>query len=161
RIHFRSHSGGEKIMNTVESSGVDRMSYEPTVDRPWNEKRVVHLHRRAAWGATWNEIERDLADGPRAALDRLLVPSQPIVCENELARDLAAHGIARQDVKLLQAAWIMRMWHGSDPLGEQLTLMWHNHFATSHLKVRDCALMWRQHETLRRYARGTFGELLH
>ena len=37
-------------------------AYVPSAAQPWNLKRVVHLHRRAAWGATWDEIERDVAD---------------------------------------------------------------------------------------------------
>jgi uncharacterized protein (DUF1800 family) len=60
----------------------------------------------------------------------------------------------------LQAAWFYRMLFGSDPLGEKLTLLWHDHFATAHSKVRDPALMRRQNDTLRRHARGRFADLL-
>ena len=47
--------------------------YEPT-DRsaPWDLRRVVHLHRRAGFAATWDELQRDLKDGPEASIDRLL-----------------------------------------------------------------------------------------
>ena len=47
-----------------------------------------------------------------------------------------------------------------DPLGERLTLMWHDHFATAQSKVEDLALMRRQNETFRRLARAPFGDLL-
>ena len=47
-----------------------------------------------------------------------------------------------------------------DPLGEWLTLMWHDHFATANSKVDDFALMRRQNDTFRRLARAPFGELL-
>ena len=47
-----------------------------------------------------------------------------------------------------------------DPLGERLTLMWHDHFATSNEKVNNLAAMRRQNETFRRLARAPFGELL-
>ena len=47
-----------------------------------------------------------------------------------------------------------------DPLLERLTLMWHDHFATSQLKVEDVAAMRAQNETFRRHARGPFGDLL-
>ena len=40
--------------------------------RPWNVRRVVHLHRRADFAATWPEIQRDLTDGPAASIERLL-----------------------------------------------------------------------------------------
>ena len=53
------------------------------------------------------------------------------------------------------------MLFGPDPLTERLTLMWHDHFATSNLKVNDLALMRRQNETFRSLCRAPFGRLLH
>jgi uncharacterized protein (DUF1800 family) len=53
------------------------------------------------------------------------------------------------------------MLYSPDPLGERLTLMWHNHFATSALKVRDLSAMRRQNELFRALARAPFGQLLH
>jgi uncharacterized protein (DUF1800 family) len=47
-----------------------------------------------------------------------------------------------------------------DPLLERLTLLWHDHFATSQLKVEDVAAMRAQNETFRSHARGPFGELV-
>src|SRR5579871_5951174 len=46
--------------------------YVPSASAPWNLRRVVHLHRRAGFAATWNEIQRDLRDGPQASVDRVL-----------------------------------------------------------------------------------------
>jgi hypothetical protein len=46
--------------------------YVPSDDAPWNLRRVVHLHRRAGFAPTWSETQRDLKDGPRASLDRVL-----------------------------------------------------------------------------------------
>ena len=31
-------------------------AYVPDNDAPWNLRRVVHLHRRAGFAATWDEI---------------------------------------------------------------------------------------------------------
>jgi uncharacterized protein (DUF1800 family) len=47
-----------------------------------------------------------------------------------------------------------------DPLGERLTLMWHNHFATSNRKVQNLVWMRGQNDLFRRHARAPFGELL-
>ena len=44
----------------------------PTPIAPWDLRRVVHLHRRAGFAATWDELQRDLKDGPEASIDRLL-----------------------------------------------------------------------------------------
>ena len=46
--------------------------YQPSPEAPWNRRRVVHLHRRAAFAATVDELERDLKDGPGPSIDRLL-----------------------------------------------------------------------------------------
>jgi len=48
----------------------------------------------------------------------------------------------------------------TDPLGERLALMWHNHFATSNRKVKNLALMREQNELFRSLGRSPFGELL-
>ena len=49
---------------------------------------------------------------------------------------------------------------GPDPLGERLTLMWHDHFATSNQKVNDLPAMRRQNNIFRVLARAPFGDLL-
>ncbi|HMC67226.1 MAG TPA: hypothetical protein VKI65_19980, partial [Gemmataceae bacterium] len=48
--------------------------FEPTAKEPWDLRKVAHLHRRAGFGATWAELQRDLKDGPAASVDRLLKP---------------------------------------------------------------------------------------
>lgn len=138
--------------------------YEPTPAAPWDLRRVVHLHRRAGFAATWGEIQRDLADGPEASVTRLLEGTSrasgvPDGFEST-ATLLADAAVASGDASRLKAWWVYRMLFGPDPLGERLTLMWHDHFATSNLKVNDLALMHRQNETLREHSRTRFGELL-
>src|SRR5436305_14780873 len=46
--------------------------YAPDDKAPWDLRRVVHLHRRAGFAAGWDEIQRDLKDGPEKSIDRLL-----------------------------------------------------------------------------------------
>jgi hypothetical protein len=138
--------------------------YVPDEKTPWDLRRVVHLHRRAGFAATWAEIQRDLRDGPKASLDRLLAGRayrDPV--PDDFARAAEVLGGAASDSgepMRLRAWWVYRMLFGPDPLGERLTLMWHNHFATSNLKVEDLAAMRRQNEVFRKFARAPFGELL-
>ena len=47
-------------------------TYVPDARMPWNLLRVVHLHRRAAFAAPWDELQRDLKAGPQGSIDRLL-----------------------------------------------------------------------------------------
>src|SRR5207249_5563903 len=113
--------------------------YLPSPKAPWNLRRVVHLHRRAGFAATWSEIERDLKDGPKASIDRILagkacsegVPDQFA----EKADLLGSTAASSRDAARLKAWWVFRMLFGPDPLTERLVLMWHNHLATSNLKV--------------------------
>src|SRR5690606_25883840 len=60
----------------------------------------------------------------------------------------------------LKAAWAYRMLFSPDPLTERLTLLWHDHFATSNLKVENLKYMRAQNDALREHARGKFADLL-
>jgi uncharacterized protein (DUF1800 family) len=138
--------------------------YSATASVPWDLPRVVHLHRRAGFGATWLELKRDLADGPEVAIDRILtgqsrasgVPAD----FDQISNVIADAAVQLGDLHRLQAWWVYRLLFSPDPLGERLTLLWHNHFATSNEKVHDVRAMRRQNETHRRLARARFGELL-
>jgi uncharacterized protein (DUF1800 family) len=139
--------------------------YEPSRDAPWNLRRVVHLHRRAGFAATWGEVQRDLNDGPKASIDRVLsgeARAEGVPADFErTAVLLADRAIAADEPSRLKAWWVYRMLFGPDPLTERLALLWHNHFATSNRKVRDLAAMRRQNEIFRAHARAPFGKLLH
>jgi hypothetical protein len=134
--------------------------YTPGGKAPWDPRRVVHLHRRAGFAATWGEIQRDLKDGPGKSIDRLLHgKARDEVPDNfHSVADLLAERAS--DPPTLKAWWVYRMYWGPDPLGERLILLWHNHLATSNEKVEDTAVMRRQNEVFRKHARGPFGELL-
>jgi uncharacterized protein (DUF1800 family) len=137
--------------------------YVPDAKAPWGRRRVVHLHRRAGFAATWAELQRDLNDGPAAAVDRLLAGKANAHAPDgfpETADLLADAAVAAGEIARLKAWWFYRMLFGPDPLGERLTLLWHDHFATANSKVQDVALMRRQNDTLRRHARGQFADLL-
>jgi uncharacterized protein (DUF1800 family) len=138
--------------------------YLPSPSAPWNLARAWTLRRRAGFAATWNELQRDLKDGPETAVNRVLagacrsdgVPDE-FATTAELLGDAAA---GAGDAHRLQAWWFYRMLFTPDALTERLALVWHNHFATSQLKVDDVAAMKRQNETFRRHARAPFGDLL-
>jgi uncharacterized protein (DUF1800 family) len=137
--------------------------YVPDDKQPWDLRRVVHLHRRAAFAGTWAELQRDLADGPEKAVGRLLGGSANLhsPADYEATATLLADAAASQgEVGRLKAGWFFRFLSGPDPLLEKLTLMWHDHFATASSKVDDVGLMRRQNDALRKHARGKFADLL-
>lgn len=137
--------------------------YEPTNDAPWNLKRVAHLHRRAGFAAPWSQLQRDLADGPQEAVKRSLTGharEEPDDDFEAMADTIGDAATASGSPGRLKAWWLYRMLMSPDSLGERLTLMWHNHFATSNRKVQDLVRMREQNALFRKHARAPFKKLL-
>jgi uncharacterized protein (DUF1800 family) len=135
--------------------------YTPSDKAPWNLRRAVHLHRSAGFAATWKELQRDLADGPEPSVTRLLTGRARAEGVSEEFGSIADTLLRdARDMAHLKAWWLFRMYHGPDPLGERLTLLWHNHFATSNHKVQNLGDMIRQQMIFREHGRGPFGNLL-
>jgi uncharacterized protein (DUF1800 family) len=134
--------------------------YKPRPEAPWDLGRVVHLHRRAGFGATWSEMTRDLRDGPEASINRVVagkarangVPDDFSEIANKLVQS------AGGNIRRLQAWWFYRMVAGPDPLAERLALFWHDNFATSAAKVGATVL--GQNEIFRELGRAPYRELL-
>ena len=130
------------------SSGASAPGPGSRLDAPPPGRLRRDLDRIAS--ATWTS-------GPEAAVDRMLagkgrtegVPADFAATADLLGDSAAGAG----DADRLQAWWLYRMLFTPDPLAERLTLVWHNHFATSQLKVDDVAAMKRQNDTFRRHAR--------
>src|SRR6202012_3177651 len=59
----------------------------------------------------------------------------------------------------LSGWWLRRMVAVQQPMHEKLTLLWHNHFATSAQKVRVASQMAAQNQTLRTQSLGDFRTL--
>lgn len=139
--------------------------YRPSADNPWDLRKVAHLHRRAGFGATWTELQRDVQDGPAASVDRLLDLPKPSADEQEVLAGLRQSVLQRRTPGIqrdprVQAWWLYQILYSRDPLREKLTLFWHGHFATSIRKVQQVDWMVRQNETLRRLALDGFAEML-
>ena len=60
----------------------------------------------------------------------------------------------------LKSWWLREMIETPSPLAERMVLFWHNHFATSQLKVVRAQAMWQQQRVLRENALGSFRTLL-
>jgi uncharacterized protein (DUF1800 family) len=137
--------------------------YAPDAKQPWDLRRVVHLHRRAAFAAPWDELQRDLKAGLEASVARLLKGEANAHTPADSASTAAVLTDAADtsgDINRLKAAWFYRMLLGPDPLGERLALVWHDHFATGYAKVRSVRAMRRQNGLFRTHARAKFADLL-
>jgi uncharacterized protein (DUF1800 family) len=138
-------------------------AYSPDDRQPWDLRRVVHLHRRAAFAGTWGELQRDLTDGPEKAVSRLLDGmANPHAAKgfDSTAGQLFDAAVSQGEIGRLKAGWFYRFLLGPHPLLEKVTLLWHDHFATANSKVGDAGRMRRQNDTLRKHALGKFADLL-
>ncbi|HQR06426.1 MAG TPA: DUF1800 domain-containing protein [Gemmatales bacterium] len=136
-------------------------AYEPDPKSPWTIEKAGHLYRRAAWGANWTELQTALKQGPRASIDQLLTGGTGLEAFHQKAARLAEPLAQGTDDQRLRAWWLYVILNSPHPLEERLTLLWHNHFATSNAKVQNIGSMYRQNELLRRHALGNFDKLLH
>ena len=138
-------------------------AYTPTPANPWDLRKVGHLYRRAGFGATAKELERGLSEGPDKTLNLMLSgqaadPDFNTSCEFMASeRSLPAGAPPAQ----LAAWWLYRMLRTPHPLHEKLCLFWHNHFATSIVKVQNARYMLGQYRLIAEHALGRFGPLLH
>lgn len=138
--------------------------WSPSPNDPWDLAKVAHLHRRAGFDAPRRVLVRDLAEGPDAAVARILRGEERSLDDQtpdlfESRADLMAKQLGGSP-EGLQTAWLHRMIHTPRPLLERMTLFWHDHFATSVLKVGEPDLMRRQIDLLRVHALGDFRALL-
>ncbi len=133
--------------------------YRPSDASPWNLQKVGHLYRRAAFGASWSELQAGLRDGPERAVSALLQGNAD-PAGDELWATMSQSIANANTGDNLSALWLYRMLYSRHPLREKLTLFWHNHFATSNIKVRNAGFMLGQYELMRRHAQGSFRTLL-
>jgi uncharacterized protein (DUF1800 family) len=120
---------------------------------------LAHLLRRAAFGASDQEVAAAGGSPPAAVVDQLLGADPAAV---EAIAPPQPHGRALDLTKLsdLQLWWVDRMVRTPNPLQELMTLFWHNHFATGVAKVGSAALMKQQNDLFRRNALGNFRTML-
>ena len=134
--------------------------YVPDARRPWNLALAGHLYRRAAFGASWPQLQRSLAAGPQPTLDELLRPATDVAAFNKQFDDFETPPGDDRSATELRAWWLQRMIRTPQPLLEKMTLFWHGHCAASNAKAESAPLMQRYLQLLRRHALGDFRALL-
>ena len=128
-------------------------AYEPDGDRPWNLALAGHLYRRAAFGASWEQLHQALSDGPQRTIDKLLRPQAEGA---QFDRTYDEYEAATGSVDQLRAWWLRRMIQTPHPLQEKMTLFWHSHFATNAAVVKNARLMQQHVGLLRSQSLGSF-----
>lgn len=134
-------------------------AYSPTADRPFDDRRVAHLLRRAGFGATSERIKQFSGKSPADAISWLFDYSTDNDPLNDRLEDLQGL-ITLKKIDTEQEWCLFRMVYTPQPLQEKMALVWHNHFATSASKVDQPNFMHLQMELFRAMGLGSFRDLL-
>jgi uncharacterized protein (DUF1800 family) len=133
--------------------------------------------RRAGFGVTGPEVDTAAARDWPGYVDAMLganpdadpgaiatpmptlePPRTPGTGASPAARKEFGRQLSEQQ-RVLSDWWLSRMVRVGQPIHEKLTLLWHNHFATSAHKVRVAAYMAAQNQKLRTLSLGDFRSL--
>jgi uncharacterized protein (DUF1800 family) len=123
---------------------------------------MAHLMRRAGFGATREDLERQVAQGYEATVEELLNPPDDrpggniALLQRYHPGSLLPGGVPTMG----QVRWMYQMITTQRPLEEKMALFWHHVFATGNSKVDNCDQMLEQLEMFRRCGLGNYKSLL-
>ena len=123
-------------------------------------KLMVHLLRRAGFGATPQELDTALENGYENVVDELLNPAALDALPDDLIR---RYHVDQSDLRGPVAAgahWIYRMVVTDSPLREKMCLFWHRVFATDSRKLIQARVVTRQIDMFREFGMGSYKDLL-
>ncbi len=128
--------------------------------RDYDPQRLLagHLLRRIGFGPNPADMKHVLDIGTAAYIDEQLEPNRI----NDSAAEAKFYPATRSlfdDYKRIRR-WYTRMVYSRRQLQEKMTLIWHEHFATSNAKVGLAHFMGYQEDTLRKNSLGSFRTLL-
>ena len=123
-----------------------------------------HLLGRAGYGVRSDRLEEAVREGLDRTVERVLSGEKPGEMFRETFREtdalLKTSALEADSIDSLKAWWAFRLTESPHPLEERMTLMWHDHFATSYQKVQSVRMMADQNRLFRREALGRFDRLL-
>ncbi len=134
--------------------------YAPSPQRPWTPSRAAHLLRRAGFGATWDELQQALKDGPQRTVDRLLRPEADVAAFDRAFDGHEQAVTASGPAGPLRAWWLRRLTETPHPLQEKMTLFWHDVVSVGADRVPHGSLVRQHLSLLREHALGRFPALL-
>jgi uncharacterized protein (DUF1800 family) len=128
--------------------------------RDYDPQRLLagHLLRRIGFGPNAAEVNRVLQIGTTAYIDEQLNPQRI----DDSAAEAKFYPQTRRlfDDYARIRRWYTRMVYSRRQLQEKMTLVWHEHFAVSNVKVGIAHFMGTYEDTLRRDGLGSFRQLL-
>jgi len=143
--------------NPAEIRRVQRLGLEGAV-RELVEYQQIDASALAAADTDPDIIRKPTAEELRELAEARRARDQGVLDKFQRQR-VSAQGEDRRAHADLQEWWVARMIDTPRPAEENLTLLWHGHFASRHRDVRDTYLMQQQNQMFRDHANGSFAEL--
>src|SRR5947199_8439305 len=103
-------------------------AYRPNDAAPWDLKKAGHLYRRATFGASWDELQTALRDGPERTITSLLQGRADVQADElwtTMSRSIAGANAGpdgQNNGGQISPLWLYRMLYSSHPVREKLTL---------------------------------------
>jgi uncharacterized protein (DUF1800 family) len=126
--------------------------YRPDAQHPWNLRLAGHLLRRSSFGASWQQLQAAVQDGPQAAIDRIVRPDADVAAFDDALDQYASAAGRSGNIQSLRAWWLRRILETPFPLQEKMTLFWHSRLGISQDRVKSAALMANHIRILRDHA---------
>ena len=123
-------------------------------------EQVAHLMRRAAFGATRDELDQLERKGYDAVVAELLNPASDASMPDDLIRRYHHEQSGMMGQQNPAAYWLYKMISTNAPLQEKMSLFWHTVFATGYPKITQGKVLSDQIRMFRRYGMGNFRDLL-
>ncbi len=121
---------------------------------------MAHLMRRAAFGATKNELEAHLSDGYGETVESLLNVGNANSLADHMIRRYHPDHSATHDNTGAASYWLYKLVSSDEPLREKMGLFWHRIFATGYAKVTNGRPLTDQLNMFRTHGMGNFRNLL-
>jgi uncharacterized protein (DUF1800 family) len=133
----------------------------PVYGGRFGPEQAERLLWRAGFGPRPGEAAKLAQKGLGRAVESLTRPRRPARLGGPAPKDEDGHPLAPADAWGHDHLWWLdRMVRSNRPLTERMTLVWHDWFATSNDGVGSQRLMLHQNEMLRKFALGSFRDLL-
>ncbi len=147
----------------------------------WTKEEVVHLLKRTMFGANPDDVVYFSGKTMSQAVDELLNPVAPIpqppvkdyttsgagtpdtaiAAGTTWVNDYSTDGTIQYNRRMSLKKWgIGQMINQDRSIREQMTLFWHNHFATESVTIDDAQQLYKHHSLLRSNALGNFKTLV-
>jgi len=140
-------------------------NYVPSVNNPWDKKRILHLHNRIGYGTNYEEVNNALTQNPVNYIDGLIdeaintsIPADPYF-NNWTIDDYYNTGEERYEHlnQLSMDTITDKLING---FKSKMAFFWHNHFVTIFETYEAPPYLWKYYKIILENSFGNFKDFL-